>query len=92
MRKARDFRGGNRFATEVEKVGKVMRNDPDGQRYLLVMLMHEDPYVRVWAAKDCLFFEPAKAVPILEELGKMDGVIALSANTTLEEWRAGRLF
>ena len=35
---------------------------------------------------------PAKAVPILEELGKMDGVIALSANTTLEEWRAGRLF
>jgi hypothetical protein len=92
VRRKRDFRAGNKFATTLETIGNFLRAAPDGQAFLVSLLNHEDPYVRAWAAKDVLYFDPAKAEPILAGIGKMDDMIALSANTTLEEWRARRLF
>lgn len=89
--RTRDFRAGNRFADKLQKLGARMRADPAGKRHLLEMLAHEDDYVRGWAAKDCLFFVPERAVPVLDALAQSQGLISLSAMTTLDEWRAGRL-
>lgn len=89
-RKAKDFRAGNRYADILAKLGPQMRTMADGQAYLLSLLANDDPYVRAWAAKDCLFFAPEKAVPMLESLCQVDG-LSLSASTTLDEWRQGRL-
>ena len=90
--RARDFTSGNKFATKLEKLGKQLRIEPDGQTYLLSLLNNEDMYVRVWAAKDCLFFNSTEAVSVLEALGKIEGLFGTGARITLSEWRAGRLF
>jgi hypothetical protein len=90
-RRERDFVAGNRFADELQELGARIRTNHDGKKYLLNLLSNEDQYVRSWAAKDCLFFAPEHAVPVLEELAQSGGMLALSATTTLDEWRAGQL-
>jgi hypothetical protein len=90
-RKERNFLAGNRFADELQNLGQQMRSTPDGQACLLDMLSDEDPYVRSWAAKDCLFFSPERAIPVLESLSRSGGLLSLSATVTLDEWRVGRL-
>lgn len=90
-RKAKDFQAGNRHADKLCNLGAKMRTAADGQRYLLTLLSNEDPYVGLWAAKDCLFFAPERAVPVLEKIAQIDGLLSLSAATTLDEWRKGEL-
>jgi hypothetical protein len=89
--RARDFRAGNKFADIVFAKGKLLRDTADGQRALQSLLTHLDEYVRIWAAKDCLFFAPNLAIPVLEELAKVPGLQGFAAEMTLKEWRAGRL-
>lgn len=90
--RSRDFSAGNEFADELERLGKQLRDADRGQQLLRGLLQHPDPYVRVWAAKDCLAFAPDLAISALEELGRISGVLGTTARTTLSEWRAGRLF
>lgn len=89
--KERNFVAGNRFVDKLQSLGQQMRSTPDGQACLLDMLSDEDPYVRCWAAKDCLFFAPERAIPVLESLAQPGGMLSLSASVTLDEWRIGRL-
>ena len=88
----RDFEAGNQFATDLGRLGKALREAESGKRLLLQVLTHEDPYVRIWAAGDCLSFAPNVAVPVLEEIEATKGLLGTTARMTLSEWKAGRLF
>ncbi len=88
---ARDFRAGNKFADITFIEGKLLRTSTEGQMALQSLLTHHDATVRGIAAKDCLFFAPTLAIPVLEELAKMPGLRGFAAEMTLKEWRAGRL-
>lgn len=90
--RARDFEAGNEFATELGRLGKLLRESEEGQRLLAQLLNHDDPYVRVWVAGDCLFFKPDAGVSALEAIEKTAGLLGTTARMTLSEWRAGRLF
>ena len=90
--RARSFEAGNEFATELGFLGRLLRESGDGQRLLLKLLDHDDPYVRIWASKDCLFFKSDAAVPVLEEIERAGGLLGTTARITLSEWGSGRLF
>jgi hypothetical protein len=90
-RRVRDFRAGNKFADMLALQGTALRNSEDGQAALKSLLNHHDEAVRSWAAKDCLFFAPNLAIPVLEDLAKVPGLRSFAAEMTLKEWRAGRL-
>lgn len=61
------------------------------QLELLPLLQHETTGVRTWTASHALEFAPEQALPVLEELASDEGIIGFNAQTTLSEWRAGRL-
>lgn len=63
----------------------------EAQCALLPLLHHEDPGVRLWAASHALDFSPSEARPVLEALIPIGKFIGLCAETTLDEWRRGRL-
>ena len=90
--RARDFEAGNESATELGRLGKLLRESDEGQRLLIQLLNYDDPYVREWAAGDCLFFKPDAGIPVLEVIEKTAGLLGTAARMTLSEWKAGRLF
>jgi len=61
------------------------------ERVLLALLDHPEPGVRGWAGFHCLEFAPDQAEPVLEELAQQDGLVAFTAEMTLERWRKGEL-
>lgn len=63
----------------------------DLQDALLPLLESQDRDVRAWAAAHALTFAPDKGRRVLEHLSKESGIVALEAEMTLREWRAGRL-
>ena len=62
-----------------------------GQRFLLASLENTDPSVVLWAAFYLLPHEEASAVEALERVARGADRVAFDAETTLQEWRAGRL-
>jgi hypothetical protein len=60
---------------------------------LLVLLESPDLGVRSWAATHAMDFAPSEGEPVLTALAesKESGLIGLSAEMTLTEWRKGRL-
>jgi hypothetical protein len=90
--RSRDFESGNESATVLGRLGKLLRESEEGQRLLGRYLIHDDPYVRVWVAKDCLFFNPDAGASVLEAIEKTAGLLGTTARMTLSEWKAGRLF
>ena len=71
----------------------VLRTLPDrGQRFLLGCLADSDLSVVSWAAFYLLPYRERAAVRALKRVALSDTfLIGLGAETTLEEWRAGRL-
>ncbi|MEO8300102.1 MAG: hypothetical protein ABI574_20105 [Burkholderiales bacterium] len=88
----RDFEAGNDPATKLGSLGALLRGDLEGQKLLLGLLVHDDPFVRLWAAKDCLAFDPSAGTEVLTVLEAVPGLLGTTARMTLSEWRAGRLF
>ena len=64
---------------------------PDAQRSLLPLLNHDDPQVRLCAAKDALDFAPDLGLGELEQLARSKFVWALDAQLILSEWKQGTL-
>jgi hypothetical protein len=79
-------------ADTVAAVYRELRRRGNG-RALLVLLDSPDAGVRVWAGAHSLEFAPAEGEPVLVALAEETdaGLIGFSAETTLREWRAGRL-
>jgi hypothetical protein len=62
------------------------------QKRLLELLCHSDDGVRLWAASHALEFSPAHGEPVLRQIADdVSNEHGLTAETVLEEWKAGTL-
>lgn len=78
---------------KVVRALRALRRLPDrGQDFLLGCLTDPDPSVVTWAALYLLPHREDEAVQALTRVAHSDaGLIGLGAETTLKEWRSGRL-
>jgi Domain of unknown function (DUF2019) len=87
-----DRKKANKSAELVSAIySELRRRGPDAQRHLLSLTTDPTPGVRLWAASHALEFSPAEGENTLERLIVEGRLLGLSAQTTLKEWRAGRL-
>lgn len=70
---------------------ELRRRGATAQNHLIQLLDDPTPRVRGWAAAHALEFAPDKGEAVLQELALHSGFLGVSAETTLKEWRAGRL-
>lgn len=71
---------------------EIKARGADGEQALIELLNADSASVRGWAAFNLLASQPALAEAALERIASgPPGFTRLSAEMTLEEWRAGRL-
>jgi hypothetical protein len=89
---AGDWEEANRQYKElIEAHAKLKAQEPAYRMLMLSLLQHQNPGVRLWAATHCLEHSPAEATLGLGSLASGSDIVALTAQTTLDEWKAGRL-
>lgn len=81
---------GNDDADEIATIYRELRQRRS-QSALLPLLRTDDRRVRAWAAAHALEFAPGEGEPVLLQLAESRDIIGFDAETTLSEWRAGRL-
>lgn len=82
----------NRAFDRLVSARKQLRKARDGGRSAPSgLLKHHNVRVRHCAAVDLLPLDPPRALEALEAIVKHGGMVGLDAETTLSEWRAGRL-
>jgi hypothetical protein len=87
-----DYKTANRQHDIVAGVYRELRRrGTESQRALLQLLAHPNLGVREWAAAHALEFDPDEGVRVLEELRSETGVVGLSAEYVLREWKSGKL-
>jgi hypothetical protein len=87
-----DYKAANEMAETVAIVySQLRRRGRQAQEQLLSLLGDPEPGVRLWAASHALEFAPAEGEAALEQLRAIGKLVGLSAETTLREWREGRL-
>lgn len=80
----------NRSADAIAAIHRELRKRDELER-LLPLLEHPEGGVRCWAGGHLLAFAPARAKKALKDLASEDGLVAMAAEVTLEEWSEGRL-
>lgn len=82
---------GNRMFDLLVAIERELRaRGIEAQRQLLKLLEAPDPGTRCWAAASALEFAPAEGERVLAELAKApNGLVGVSAEMTLEQWKAG---
>lgn len=71
---------------------ELHRRGQEGRTILLHLMKHANPWVRLWAATNVLFFAPDRAEQVLSELATSAPSLArFMAEVTLREWRKGAL-
>ena len=73
------------------EVAKRVRGVESGRRGIQALLTHPQAGVRLLAATDSLAWDPAAAVPVLEEIEAGPGLHAVTAKYTLKSYRDGKL-
>jgi len=88
-----DPKKGNRASDQLVAINsELRRRGPQAHRSLLTLLADAHPAVRGWAGSQVLEFAPGEGERALEEVSRTaKGLIGLTAEWTLREWRAGRL-
>lgn len=87
-----DSEAANRAHDQVAQAYSEIRRRGSGmQEELLPLLDDPDPGVRSWAGAHALEFSPKKGERALRKVAGEDGLIAFSAEMTLETWKAGTL-
>ena len=87
-----DYKAANQSAELVTAVySELRRRGPIAQDALLPLLADPAPGIRLWSASHALDFSPTEAESALILLSSSERLLGLSAETTLKEWRAGRL-
>jgi len=82
----------NKAADEIATIHRELRERGSAAlARLLPLLKDDDSSVRTWAAAHALTFAPTEAATVLKDLATAPGLIGISAEMTLREWRAGRL-
>ena len=69
---------------------EMVRRGKQAQQTLLALTSHDDPAVRLWAARHSMDFAPQKAALVLKQLTKSGGIISMDAATALREWQHGQ--
>lgn len=85
-----DSKTGNKQYKVISKVYMALKEN-NRITELLVLLNHENPYVRLWAAGYTLQILDSRAESVLEELSLLRGLIGFNSKMTLSEWRKGNL-
>jgi len=87
-----DYKSANKSHDIIIKtLYKIRELDDVGNDALLTLTDDKDASVRVWAATHSLEYDTIKAEKTLSQLASCEGIIALGAEITLSEWKAGTL-
>lgn len=81
----------NRIFDRIHSIALQLRSVEEGRQGLENLLGHPNRGVRLKAAADCLAWNSKAAVTALEDLVAPRGTHSLTAETTLREYRAGRM-
>jgi hypothetical protein len=73
------------------RVKKIKKTSANWQETLIKLTHHEEPYVRLWSATHTLSFDANNGERVLQELTIFPGMIGLTAEMTLSEWKKGSL-
>jgi hypothetical protein len=85
-----DYKVANKMADIVATVYAELRRR-GAREELLPLLADEAPGVRLWVGSHALEFAPQEGKRVLTSLTEVGRLLGMSAETTLNEWRAGRL-
>lgn len=85
-----DYKLANKSHSRIMKAIKFLK-EADKVDLLDLLLDHESLGVRSWAALYLLPICEEKAIDVLEEVAKDEGIRGLAAKTTIIEWRKGNL-
>lgn len=85
-----DYKKGNKHYKNIaEAIGFLKNNDLLTR--LESYLRHTSVGVRIWSATYLLPIREAEGIKTLEEISSSPGIHAMSAKTTLSEWKKGNL-
>jgi hypothetical protein len=85
-----DYKVGNKCYDKIVKVVAFLKNE-NAIDNLLCLLSNPSIGARLWAASYLLPTHEKEGVEILEEIEKRTDIHSLTAETTLNEWRKGKL-
>jgi len=86
-----DARRANRIFDQMHQLSTQLRASADGRAAIETLLSHPSRAVRLDVAAVALEWAPEKAASVLEALVSPRGTHSLTAQTTLREFRAGRM-
>lgn len=86
-----DAKKANKLFDAIHLIALRLRETEAGRQGLESLLQHENRGVRMKVAGEALAWGSEPAIATLEELSSPRGRHTLSAETTLREYRAGRL-
>ncbi|MEN1785785.1 MAG: DUF2019 domain-containing protein [Bacteroidota bacterium] len=85
-----DYKTGNKRYSEITKAAEFIKSE-DAVESLKQFLSHTSIGVRMWAACYLLPVDEKEGKRVLKEIAKSSGIHALTADTTLSEWKKGNL-
>lgn len=85
-----NYRTGNKNYDKIVTAFSFLKSQNSIDR-LSQYLNHQHIGPRLWSAYYTLPIDEKKAINVLKELTKHPGIIALTAETTVEEWKKGKL-
>lgn len=85
-----DYKTGNKHHSKIAKAAEYIKSE-DAVERLRQFLSHSSIGVRMWAACYLLPVDQKEGERVLKEIAKSSGIHALTADTTLTEWKKGNL-
>ncbi len=85
-----DYKSGNKRYNEITKAAEYIKSEGSIDN-LRGFLSHDSIGVRMWAAYYLLPVDEKEGERVLKEIAKSSGIHALTADTTLSEWKKGNL-
>ncbi len=84
------YKTGNKRYDEIMAVVKFLTQN-NSMQCLHSFLSPNSVGVRLWAASFLLPTHEKESIRVLKEIQRIDGILSLVAETTLSEWRKGKL-
>lgn len=86
-----DFKKANKAYSKIHN-NYIILKEQDKVNDLIVLLEHESPYVKLWAARYLLKTSTKRSEKVLQKLGELKGIsVTFDARMTLSEWKQGNL-
>lgn len=85
-----DYLTGNKCYQQITKAASFLKNE-HAISALQEHLYHPSTGVRLWAACYWLPVNESEGIEILQEIASKSGILSLTAEVTINEWRKGNL-